>query len=175
MNGRQILALLTFTALAGCGADEFQDLKDFVKQSGDSLRGRIEPLPELKQFEAFTYNAFDIPDPFKPRKLESERFEGGPQPDLNRRREALEGYPLEGLKMVGTLEQKKTRYALVRTPDLNLYRVKTGNYVGQNFGVITSVTDASITLKEVVQDPASGQWTERTNTLQLLDEEEHKK
>jgi type IV pilus assembly protein PilP len=77
--------------------------------------------------------------------------------------------------MVGTLEQKKTRYALVRTPDLNLYRVKTGNYVGQNFGVITGVTDASITLKEVVQDPASGQWTERTNTLQLLDEEEHKK
>jgi type IV pilus assembly protein PilP len=72
--------------------------------------------------------------------------------------------------MVGTLEQKQVRHALIKTPDNNLYRVKSGNYLGQNFGVVTSISESTVTLKEVIQDSSSGSWTERTSSLQLLEQ-----
>lgn len=157
--------------LVGCGGDEASDLRQFVKESGEGLRGRVEPIPEVKQFEPFAYNAFDLPDPFRPDKQVADaRGGGGPQPDMNRRKEALEAFPLETLQMVGTLEQRKVRYALIKTPDNSLYRVRPGNYVGQNFGVITVISESSVTLKEVIQDSSSGSWTERTSSLQLLEQ-----
>lgn len=164
-----LVALLA--GLSGCGSNEFEDLNRFVEESKQGLRGRVEALPELKQFEPFAYNAFDLPDPFKPRKLESvELVGGGPVPDVNRRKEALEAFPLESLKMVGTIERRQVRHALIMTPDNNLYRVKVGNYMGQNFGVITAVSETGVTLKEVIQDPASGGWSERSSGLQLLEQ-----
>ena len=159
--------------LFGCGGEQFSDLKTFVKESGEGLRGRVEPIPEVRQFEPFAYNAFDLSDPFKPRKTVADTrggTGGGPRPDLNRRKEALEAFPLESLQMVGTLEQKQIRFALIKTPDNNLYRVKSGNYLGQNFGVVTSVSESTVTLKEVIQDSSSGSWTERTSSLQLLEQ-----
>jgi len=159
--------------LSGCGGEQFSDLKQFVKDSGEGLRGRVEPIPEVKQFEPFAYNAFDLPDPFKPRKTLADTRSGsggGPRPDLNRRKEALEAFPLESLQMVGTLEQRQIRFALIKTPDNNLYRVKFGNYLGQNFGVVTSISESTVTLKEVIQDSSSGSWTERTSSLQLLEQ-----
>ncbi len=169
------LVALTVAALSlsGCGGEQFSDLKEFVKDSGNDLRGRVEPIPEVRQFEPFAYNAFDLPDPFKPRKTVADTRGGtgggGPRPDLNRRKEALEAFPLESLQMVGTLEQKQIRFALLKTPDNNLYRVKSGNYLGQNFGVVTSISESTVTLKEVIQDSSSGSWTERTSSLQLLE------
>ncbi|MGH8742887.1 MAG: pilus assembly protein PilP [Burkholderiales bacterium] len=172
---RKVCILFLGLALTGCGGEEFQDIKDFIKESDKNIKGRVEPLPEVKPYESFTYSAFDLPDPFKPRKIEPAKGgTGGLQPDLNRRKEALESYPLENLKMVGTLEQKNVIYALVKTPDNNLYRVKTGNYMGQNFGLITQVSEASMKLKELIQDSA-GDWAERESNLQLLDEQERKK
>jgi type IV pilus assembly protein PilP len=164
------LALLG--AMSGCGGDEASDLRQFVKESGEGLRGRVEPIPEVKQFEPFAYDAFDLPDPFRPDKkvADARGGGGGPQPDMNRRKEALEAFPLETLQMVGTLEQRKVRYALIKTPDNSLYRVRPGNYVGQNFGVITMISESSVTLKEVIQDSSSGSWTERTSSLQLLEQ-----
>ena len=159
--------------LFGCGGEQFSDLKTFVKESGEELRGRVEPIPEVRQFEPFAYNAFDLSDPFKPRKTVADTrggTGGGPRPDLNRRKEALEAFPLESLQMVGTLEQKQVRFALIKTPDSNLYRVKSGNYLGQNFGVVTSISESTVTLKEVIQDSSSGSWTERTSSLQLLEQ-----
>ena len=88
-------------------------------------------------------------------------------PDLTRRREPLEAYPLESLNMVGTLAKGKSTYALVRTPDKDVYQVSAGNYLGQNFGVILGITESEIRMKELVQD-GSGDWTERTGTLQLI-------
>jgi type IV pilus assembly protein PilP len=171
---RAFFAVLAATfLLAACGGEQFSDLKQFVKSSGEGLRGRVEPIPDVKQFEPFAYNAFDLPDPFKPRKTVADTRNGaggGPSPDLNRRKEALEAFPLESLQMVGTLEQKQVRYALIKTPDSNLYRVKSGNYLGQNFGVVTSISEAAVTLKEVIQDSSSGSWTERTSSLQLLEQ-----
>lgn len=167
------LAILGTLLVASCGGGEFSDLKEFVDQSGEGLHGRVEPLPQVAAYEPMTYDAFDLPEPFQPRKIEPDKagVSSGPAPDLNRRKEALEAYPLESLKMVGTLEKARQRWALIKTPDNNLYRVKNGNYLGQNFGVVAMISETSVTLKELIQD-TNGSWSERTSTLQLLDEEE---
>jgi type IV pilus assembly protein PilP len=89
----------------------------------------------------------------------------GLKPDLQRRREPLESYPLDTLRMVGTLEQAGLRYALLQA-DKTVLRVKVGNYVGQNFGMISRITESAVELKEIVQD-ASGEWIERPATLEL--------
>lgn len=166
---RATLIILTLI-LSACSSDQNEDLKQFVKDSGNGLRGKVEPLPEIRPYEPFTYNAFDLQDPFKPRKLLPSKGTGGLQPDLNRPKEALEAYPLENLKMVGTLQKNQTIFAIIKTPDNNLYRVKAGNYIGQNFGVISKVTESDVSLKEIVQDSA-GDWTERASTLQLQEQE----
>lgn len=165
--------LLLFAAmllLAACGREEFQDLRDFVKNSGANMRGKVAPPPEIKPYEPFNYdNSAALPDPFKPRKdLKKAERPGLNQPDLERRREALEEFPLESLKMVGYLYQSKVGYAIIRSPDSKLHRIKTGNYLGQNFGQITEVSDAEIKIKETIQDSA-GDWSERTSSLQLIE------
>lgn len=165
--------LLACLAVAGCGAEPYEDLKQFVKDSDSLPRGRIEPLPEVKPYEPVAYNAFDLSDPFRPKKVEQAKGGGGLAPDMNRRKEALEAYPLDNLRMVGTLEQGQGIFALVKTPDNTLFRVRQGNYIGQNFGFITQITDSSVTLKEIVQD-GTGDWSERVSTLQLLEEEQKK-
>ncbi|MDO9191372.1 MAG: pilus assembly protein PilP, partial [Undibacterium sp.] len=91
----------------------------------------------------------------------------GLRPDMERRREVLEAFPLDTLKMVGVIEKANVRQALVQV-DKTIYQAKLGNYVGQNFGVITKITDAEIEIKEIVQD-AAGEWTERKATLELLE------
>jgi type IV pilus assembly protein PilP len=176
MMRTRLSVIIGSLVLASCGGGEFSDLKEFVDQSGQGLRGRVEPLPQVKAYEPMTYNAFDLPDPFKPRKVEADAKTGGGgglAPDTTRRKEALEAYPLESLKMVGTLEKSKDRWALIKTPDNNLYRVHKGNYLGQNFGVVAMITESSITLKELIQD-TTGSWSERTSNLQLLEAEEKK-
>ena len=169
---RRILILsLACMGLASCGGEQYSDLKEFVKESDNLPRGRIPPLPDVKPYEPFAYNAYDLVDPFRPRKIEPPKSAsgGGIQPDLARRKEPLEAYPLENLRMVGTLQQNKATYALVKSPDNNLFRVKLGNYVGQNFGLITEISESTIKLKEIVQD-SGGDWTERVSTLTLIDD-----
>jgi len=164
------LAIVT-VLLVGCGGEEFQDLRDFIKNSGADMRGKIEPPPEVKPYEYFAYaNDTDMPDPFRPHKQES-RSVGGPgtnQPDMERPREALEEYPLESLKMVGYLYRNKVGYAVIRATDGKLHRVQTGNHIGMNFGLINEVNETGITIKEMVQDSTGG-WTERASSLQLLE------
>jgi type IV pilus assembly protein PilP len=176
MRRERLIVLFLALALGACAGSEFQDLQEFVDNSGQGLRGRVETLPQVKAYDPMTYEAFDLSDPFAPRKIEPEKTTaaGGVLPDPNRPKEALEAYPLESLKMVGTLEKGVQRWALIKTPDSNLYRVRNGNYMGQNFGVVAMITESSITLKELIQDTTNGSWSERTSTLQLLDEEEKK-
>lgn len=165
-----ILSLLGIV-LASCGGEQYSDLKEFVKKSDDLQRNRIPPLPDVKPYEPFSYDAYDLVDPFKVRKIEPKTAGagGGLQPDLNRRKEPLEAYPLENLRMVGTLNQNKATFALVKSPDNNLFRVKTGNYMGQNFGLVTEISESTIKLKEIVQD-SGGDWAERVSTLNLVDD-----
>ena len=176
MKRTRATACFVCILLAGCFGEPHGDLKQFVEESENLPHGRVPPLPEVKPYEPFTYAAFDLLDPFKPRKIEPPKNAGGGgvAPDLNRRREPLETYPLESLKMVGTLEQQKQIYALVKAPDNGLFRVRTGNYVGQNFGRITEISEASIKLKEITQD-AGGNWEEKEQVLLLQEEAEVKK
>lgn len=167
MNGRRWLPIVVAAALlAGCGPDSHQDLRAWMNEQGKNARGKLEPLPQIKPYDPFAYNAFDLPDPFKPRKIEPTKSASKLSPDLTRRKEPLEAYPLESLTMVGTLEKNKTVYALVRTPDRDVFQVRAGNYLGQNFGVITTIGEGDIKLKELIQDGA-GDWTERSSTLLL--------
>ena len=152
--------------LVACG-EGHADLRDFVKDSEKSVVRKIEQLPQVRPFAPFAYEGFDLPDPFKPRKLAIKQDSAGTNsPDLNRRKEPLEVFSLEQLKFVGTLTQTGVTYALVRA-EKTVYRVKKGNYLGQNFGLIVDVTDSEIKLKEIVQDTA-GDWAERESVLPLL-------
>lgn len=164
------ISLLIFALLAGCGGDEIQDLRDFVKNAGVDMRGKVEPPPDIKPYEPFTYeNDASLPDPFKPRKQNVRASVGGGQPNLDRPKEELEDYPLESLKMVGYLFQKKVGHAIIRSSEGKIYHVKAGNYIGQNFGRVVSVTETEVKIKEMVQDSA-GDWAERESTLQLMEQ-----
>jgi type IV pilus assembly protein PilP len=162
------LAAAFFTAMlvAGCGGDSHQDLREWMAAQGKDVKGKVEPLPQVKVYEPFAYNAFDLPDPFRPRKVQPVSGGGKLAPDANRRKEPLEAFPLESIAMVGALQQGKTVFGLVRTPERQVYQVHVGNYMGQDYGVITAIREGEIQLRELVQDSA-GDWTERTSTLQL--------
>jgi type IV pilus assembly protein PilP len=165
MKTVHIVALACAALLAGCNGESHQDLRQWMASQGANGKGRPDPLPTIKPYEPFAYNAFDLPDPFKPRKVETKG--GKLAPDMTRRREPLEAFPLESLAMVGTVEKGKTVYALVKTPEKDIYQVRQGNYLGQNYGVVINISDADIKLKELVQDGA-GDWSERSSALNLL-------
>ncbi len=171
MKWTRLLLLMLPLTLSACGNETHSDLEAFVKDSGKGLRGKVIPVPEVQPYSHFPYSAFEIPNPFKPRKSKVTKGEGGGlQPDLERRREALEKFPLESLKMVGSLEQAEKSYALIMAPDKTLHRVKTGGYLGQNFGLISNISESEVNLKEIVQD-STGDWAERISTLMLEDQE----
>ncbi len=177
MKRAAVLIAASCIALASCSGEQHSDLRQFVKDSDNMPRGRIPPLPEVKPYEPFEYAAFDLLDPFTPRKIQAPKGAptgSGPQPPANHRKGPLEAFPLENLKMVGTLSQKKDVFALIKTPDNNLYRVKAGDFMGQNFGRIIGITESTVVLKELVQDSGS-EWKEEERTLLLQDEQETKK
>lgn len=163
---KRLVSILIVSGLTGCGVGGMSDLQAFVDETGKDMQGKIEPLPEVKAYEPFTYDAFDLPDPFKPRKLALGGGGGGMQPDLNRPKEPLEAFSLETLKMVGRVSKRGKIHAVIRTPDNTVYHVGKGNYVGQNFGLITQISDTEVTLREIIQDSA-GDWSERISTLIL--------
>lgn len=161
------LWLLPLALLAACSNDEFGDLRAFMAQTPPASNQKgLEPLPPVMAQDTFTYSAGDIPDPFKPRSLKPSKGGSGLQPDLNRPREPLEQYPLDGLRMVGTIIKGGQLYALVRTPENTLYKVRKGDHMGQNYGLIISISDTGIELREIIQDGV-GDWTESKATLSL--------
>ncbi|MEZ5615618.1 MAG: pilus assembly protein PilP [Rhodocyclaceae bacterium] len=169
---RRSILFLACLGLAACGGEEHQDVRQWMKESTKDFKGRIPPLPAIKLFPAVAYESTDLLDPYNVAKIEPERKAGGGgiRPDLDRRKEPLEAYPLESLSMVGTLIKGKMVHALVQA-DKNLHQVKIGNYMGQNFGIITDIDETEITLKELVPD-SLGDYTERTSTLQLQEQQQ---
>ncbi|RMD79293.1 MAG: pilus assembly protein PilP [Gammaproteobacteria bacterium] len=169
-------ALLAAAALAlgGCGGDGMADLKAYVQQVKARPGGRVEPIPEVRPFETFVYRAEGRRSPFEPWRRATVSIAqlggggGGPRPDPNRRKEPLEAFPLDKLKMVGTLAQGRQRWALVRAPDGLVYRVGVGNHLGQHHGRITRVSEDRIELVELIPDGVGG-WRQRKAQLELAE------
>ncbi len=167
MKTRQLAMLSAMFLLMACDTGGYSDLETFVSNSSAGMHGQVDPLPEVKSYAFFTYEAFEIPSPFVPRKNEQIQDSGGGiKPDLDRRKEFLEGFPLESLEMVGSLEQDKKIYGVIKTPEGNLLRVGVGNYLGQDYGEIKQISESEIELRELVQDGVN-EWTERISTLML--------
>lgn len=170
MVGAVLLLGLPF-ALAGCGDGGMQDLNQWMEQVRKQAPVRVQKISPPKKFTPFTYDAQNSVDPFNPSKLtvaleKAQNRNGGRfKPDLTRRREPLESYPLDTISMVGTLEKPGLKYAILRA-DKAIYQVKVGNYLGQNFGMVTNITDTEVDIREVVQD-ATGEWVERKAKLEL--------
>ncbi len=161
------LFVISLTMMAACTQNDYTDLEAFVQSSGNGLQGQVDPVPDVKPHQYFTYQAFDISSPFVPRKNDqAQTITSGVQPDLNRHKEVLESYPLESLSMVGSLQQHDSIFALIKSPDGTLHRVKIGNHLGQNFGKIDHISEAEVKLSEIVQDGVN-EWTERTSALML--------
>jgi type IV pilus assembly protein PilP len=170
-----LVALLAAAALAGCSGEEHSDLKEELAGLTKDLRGRVDPLPQVKPYEPVPYTAEGQIDPFRPERIEvAQSGRGAPsasaallEEQKKRPPEPLEAFPLESIQMLGTITQSKETFALVKAGP-NLYRVRKGNYMGQNFGVITAIDEAQISLKELVQD-STGDWVERVSSLQLVE------
>ena len=169
---RSHLAIVSATLLlAACASGEHGDLKQFVARSGEGLRGRVDPVPAIASPEPMAYAAAELPDPFTPPRAKpvaaTHSTDSAWQPPEHR--EALESYPLDALKLVGTIERHGRRWALIATPDNTVHRVTVGNRLGENFGVIATVSEAAVGVQEHVEG-ANG-WSERSANLLLHDAE----
>lgn len=164
------LSLLGMLLLHGCSSDNLADLRAYADQVKKRPGGRIPPLPEVKPFPSHTYAMMEYRDPFEAPKTVEE--EAGPapgsgiQPPKDHVPEALEAFPLDSLRMVGTLEQEDQLWAIVRAKDGTIYRVREGNYMGQNYGRITHISDQQMDVREIVPDAHDG-YIERDQTIAL--------
>lgn len=169
---RLVIILLALN-LTACGGD-ISDLEAFVAEAKATKSSRISPLPEIKQHETFNYEASSLRNPFEPYAIQRPMpigkkggtGKGGPKPITGRPREALEAFPLDTLRMVGTLEQESGVWALIKANDGTIHRVRPGNYLGQNHGKIITVKENKIELMEIAPD-GLGDWIERPATMAL--------
>lgn len=163
--------LVLLGLLQGCGDGGVQEVKEWMNEVNKTTPVRVDKVSPPKTFTPFTYVVKDDLDPYNPAKLSAAlaklqaKSSNPVQPDLDRRREPLESFPLDTVVMVGTMEKPGLSYALLQV-DKTVFQAKVGNYVGQNFGMITRITESEVELKEVVRD-AAGEWTERKAKLEL--------
>jgi type IV pilus assembly protein PilP len=175
MTARTAAAVLALSlALAACTQSGQEELQQWMNQQRAQTRPKVEPIPEPKKFSPQAYTQERAADPFSNQKLTQALKRESAQttttaslvaPELARRKEPLEAYPLDAMTMVGSLIKQGKPVALIRVDNL-LYQVRPGNYLGQNYGRIMKVDETEVVLREIVQDSA-GEWIERTATLQL--------
>jgi type IV pilus assembly protein PilP len=167
---RWLVLPLATVLVAGC-AGEDEDLGAWMEQQRRDVKPNVQPLTPPKKFDPAPYNGAQSVDPFSNQKLSVALKQEARQPnsllasEMNRRKEPLEAYPTDSMSMVGSVTRGGQQYALLRVDNL-LYQVKVGDYLGQNYGKVTRITETEVALREVVQD-AAGEWIERTSTLQL--------
>ena len=163
---RGLLTLGFLMVLAGCTRGQ-SDLETWVAKTKAEPAPPLQPIPVMKQFEGFEYAAQNLRDPFSPPV--PDRNEGsGPRPDPERRKEVLEAFPLDSMNMAGTIGAGKSLVGLLTAPDKVTYRIKPGNYLGQNDGRVTAVYEDRIEIVELVPDGAGG-WLERQAKIALED------
>lgn len=163
--------------LTACGSSDQEELQQWMSEQRNSTKPQVKPLSAPGKFSPQSYGQEGSVEPFSIQKLTQALKQDSNQatanaalvaPELSRRKEALEASPLDAIVMVGSLIKVGQPVALVRVDNL-VYQVRPGNYLGQNYGRITKVTETNLALREIVQD-AAGEWIERTATLQLLEE-----
>jgi type IV pilus assembly protein PilP len=174
MTYRSIVACAALIALAGCTSSGEEELQQWMTDQRAQTRPQVQPIPEPKKFTPQAYTQEAATDPFSNQKLTQALKRDSAQvsanagliaPELTRRKEPLESFPLDAMSMVGSLVKLGQPVALVKIDNL-LYQVRPGNYLGQNYGKITKVGETEVSLREIVQD-AGGEWIERTAKLQL--------
>lgn len=174
MTRASLCALAAACTLCGCGGGEQSELQQWMKEQQAQTRPRVEPIAEPKKYSPQAYTQESRTDPFSNQKLAQALKRESTQssanaalvaPELARRKEPLEAYPLDTMKMVGSLVKQGQPVALLRIDSL-LYQVRPGSYLGQNYGRIVKVSETEVVLREIVQD-AAGEWIERSSTLQL--------
>ena len=172
---RFVLPVLSVLLLVGCGVSSEDELRSWMLDQRNQMRPRVPPISEPKPFKPEDYVDTAAVDPFSKEKLTAALKRDVAQPttltsaliapELARRKEALEAYPLDTMSMVGSLIQQGQPAALMRVDNL-LYQVRLGSYLGMNYGKVTKITETEVVLREIVQD-AVGEWIERAATLQL--------
>lgn len=180
MNVQRLLTVVGLTlaaaSLTACVSSEQEELQQWMAEQRAAAKPKVQPLPEPTKFSPQPYTQQNAIEPFSNQKLAQAFKQDSNQsssnaalvaPELNRRKEPLEAVPLDAIAMVGSLIKVGQPVALVRVDNL-IYQVRAGNYLGQNYGRITKVSDNSVSLREIVQD-AAGEWIERPATLQLLE------
>jgi type IV pilus assembly protein PilP len=160
--------------LAGCSSSGQEELQQWMTEQRNQTKPKVQPIPEPKKFTPQAYTQEAATDPFSNLKLTEALKRDSSQvsanaalvaPELARRKEPLESFPLDAMSMVGSLIKQGQPVALVKVDNL-LYQVRAGSYLGQNYGRITKVGETEVSLREIVQD-AGGEWIERTAKLQL--------
>lgn len=175
MNRLTLIPIIGMTSLlTACGGGSMADLDQFIASTKLAHHGKVDPLPEFPEYQNFTYSAETSRDPFRPQIDESTTVASadeysGPRPEAARRKEPLESYPVDALKMVGLLQQKSQTWGLVRDPDGTIHRVQPGNYAGQNHGKIIQVSETKIQIVELVPDGLSG-WVNREAQLAMAED-----
>jgi type IV pilus assembly protein PilP len=162
---RKAMPLLVLALVAGCSSKD-ADLERFIAQTKQEQPGGVEPLPEIRPQETFTYAAQQLRSPFVPGG--SGENSPGVRPNSNRNREHLEQFSLDTLVMVGTMRIGGRNYALIRARDGVVHRVQVGNYIGQREGRVTAVEPSKISVTEIVEDGLGG-YMERPATLSLAE------
>ena len=181
---RLTMVVLAILGISGCVSNDMSDLEKQVSKIMSKPGGRLEPLPEVKPYEAYLYESGKLGarNPFKrfyvvEQSLAIEESEGPVDDGLteemrneiqNRNREELEGFELDSIKMVGTLQNEDNHWGIVIDPGGIVHRVKTGNYIGLNIGKITSIQEEQIEVREIIKDN-SGRYGERQALLPLIE------
>ena len=175
LAARSASLLMVMAVLGGCSSDN-SDLIAWMADVKAKQRPKVEPLPLLEPYTNFVYEASHLREPFEntlynqqePTRANTTASNSGITPDLNRPKEPLESFPLDALRMVGTLNQHGETWAIIQAPDKTVTRSSKGNYIGQNFGRITDIEDYSIALKEIIPDGAGG-WIERDASISIVE------
>lgn len=170
----KLVYMVVALMLAGCGASSEDELRQWMQEQKSQTRPKLTPISEPKQFKPEGYTQVTAIEPFSNQKLTQALKRDSTQtavsgaliaPELARRKEALESFPLDTMALVGSLIKTGQPVALIKVDNL-LYQVRPGNYLGQNYGRVMMIAETEVSLREIVQD-AAGEWIERTATLQL--------
>lgn len=171
--GKCLILGLSLIFIAGCASENTDDLRRYVESVKARKTASIAPLPDFKTYETYAYSSSGMRDPFQPMKDDDEASDidelgEGLRPDLSRHKEALEAFPLDTLHFVGDLEKGDQKWVIITAPDGLVYRVSQGNYLGQNHGKITEITESRISIMEIIPDGIGG-WIERQAALGLTE------